>query len=368
MADQDLYAELGLSKSASEDDIKSAYRKLARKHHPDVNPGKPEAEEKFKKLSAAYDVLSNREKRALYDEFGMEGVKSGFDPEKARAYRQWSEARHASGGDGGGMPFDFDLSDLMGGRRVRRGSHAMAGQDLVTAVELDLKTALAGVEVELHVPAAEPCEVCAGSGEKPGSEARTCADCGGAGRTQVVRGPMRLMSVCATCGGDGKIHDACERCEGAGRVELVRELRVRIPKGADDGDELRVRGKGGPGLYGGPPGDLIVRVRLKPHEHFRREGLDLSLKLPVTLAEAFGGGSIAVPTPHGTVQMKVPPRSQQGTRLRLKGKGVARGEQHGDLYVELDVRLPDRDDEALLAALRAAEASYARPPREGVEL
>jgi molecular chaperone DnaJ len=370
MADpQDFYAQLGVEKGASEDEIKSAYRKLARKHHPDVNPGKPEAEEKFKQISAAYDVLSNKEKRALYDEFGVEGLRGGFNPDEARAYKQWTEGRQASGGDsGGGVPFDFDLSDLMGGRRERRGSWAMAGQDLAATVELDFKTALRGAEVELRLPTEEPCDECAGSGERPGSEARTCPDCNGAGRTQVVRGPMRMMSVCPRCGGDGKIHDPCEKCGGGGVLEVTREVRVRIPAGADDGSELRVRGMGAPGLYGGPAGDLLVRTRVGTHPHFRREGLDLYLKLPLTLAEAYGGSSIAVPTPAGPVQMKVPPRSQQGTKLRLKGKGVTRGESHGDLYVELDVRLPDRADEALLEALQKSEADYALPVREGVEL
>ncbi len=372
MADhQDLYAELGVQKGASEDEIRRAYRKLAREHHPDVNPGKPEAEDKFKRLSAAYDVLSNKEKRALYDEFGMEGIRSGFDPEQARAYKQWSEGRRSTGGFSDDVPFEFDLSDLMGSRGARKGrapAWAMAGQDLEATVELDFKAALQGQEIALEIPTHEPCEVCAGSGEKPGSEARVCPDCQGKGRTQAVSGPMRFLSTCRRCGGDGKVHDPCERCGGEGMFQVAHTVRVRIPAGADDGSELRVRGKGAPGMLGGPPGDLIVHTRVRPHPYFRREGLDLYLELPVTLAEAYAGASISVPTPLGPVQMKVPPRTQQGAKLRLKGKGVKRGDQQGDLYVELDVKLPDQESPALVEALKASEAAYSRPVREGVEL
>jgi molecular chaperone DnaJ len=364
---QDLYAELGLSKDATEAQIRSAYRKLARQHHPDVNPGKPEAEEKFKKIAAAYDVLSNKEKRALYDEFGMEGLRGGFDADQARAYKHWSDGRRATGSDGD-VPYEFDLSDLMGGRAARPGAWAMAGQDIGASVELDFKAALEGAEIELDIPTHEPCDVCAGSGERPDSEVRVCPECQGKGRTQAVHGPMRFMTTCMRCGGDGKVRDICARCAGQGMLATSHHVRVRIPAGADDGSELRVRGKGAPGLYGGPPGDLIVQTRVRPHPYYRREGLDLYLKLPVTIAEAYQGGSISVPAPGGTVQMKVPPRSQQGTKLRLKGKGVHRGESRGDLYVELDVRMPDQDNAALSEALRAIEESYSRPVRSGVEL
>jgi molecular chaperone DnaJ len=244
----------------------------------------------------------------------------------------------------------------------------MAGQDLHALVELDFKTALSGTEIELEIPTHEPCDVCAGSGDKPGSEARVCPECHGSGRTQTVRGPMRFMNTCQRCGGDGKVHDPCERCGGEGMLSITRDVRVRIPPGADDGSELRVRGKGAPGMFGGPDGDLLVQTRVRAHPYFRREGLDLYLKLPVTLAEAYRGGSIAVPTPQGSVQMKVPPHSQQSTKLRLKGKGVKRGESQGDLYVELDVRLPDQDDPSLAEALGASDKAYSKPVREGVEL
>jgi molecular chaperone DnaJ len=379
-SETDLYATLGVSKSASEDEIKSSYRKLAREHHPDVNPGKPEAEEKFKALSAAYDVLSDKDKRALYDEFGMEGLRGGFDPEQARAYRRWADTREAgaraSGGNqgyAGGVPFDFDLSDLF---RQARGRQAhgdetpfpIDGEDLLATVELDLATALRGTELELRVPSRAPCSVCSGSGERPGSEPHPCSSCDGTGRSQVVRGPMRMVATCSSCGGTGKTHEPCDNCHGQGVTTSEQTLRIRLPAGAADGDELRVRGKGSPGLFGGAAGDVIIRTHVKPHPHFARDGLDLTLTLPITIGEAHRGGAISVPTPTGAVQMKIPPRTQQGARLRLKGKGVTRGTAHGDLYVVLDVRLPDSDDPALSERLADTDRFYSKNLREGVEL
>lgn len=307
--DTDLYATLGVSKTASEDEIRKAYRQLARQHHPDVNPGKPEAEDKFKAVAAAYDVLSHKEKRALYDEFGSEGLRGGFDPEQARSYRRWTEGRDA-GRRATGFDEDlpFDLSDLFTQARARQASFPVDGPDMLATVELDLASALRGTEVELRMP---------GSG-------------------------------------------------GAGSEEQT--VRVRIPAGADDGDELRVRGKGAPGSHGGAPGDLVIRTVVRPHANFERHGLDLQLRLPITLGEAVRGGPVSVPTPTGVVQLKIPPRSQQGAKLRLKGKGVSRGKETGDLYVLLEVRLPESDDPALTTLLSEADRFYASNVREGVAL
>jgi len=241
--DTDLYATLGVAKTASEDEIRKAYRKLARQHHPDVNPGKPEAEDKFKAVAAAYDVLSNKEKRALYDEFGSEGLRGGFDPEQARSYRRWTDGREAgrrATGREEDLPFEFDLNDLFAQARARQASFPIDGPDMAATVELDLASALRGTEVELRMP----------SEHASGDEDHT--------------------------------------------------LRVRIPAGADDGDELRVRGKGAPGINGGVPGDLVIRTRVKPHDFFQRHGLDLELRLPITLGEAVRGGPVSVPTPSGS--------------------------------------------------------------------
>lgn len=309
-ADTDLYATLGVPRTASEDDIRKSYRKLARQHHPDVNPGKPEAEEKFKALAAAYDVLSNKDKRALYDEFGTEGLRGGFDPEQARSYRRYHDGRQAgrqaTGQDEG--KFDFDLNDLFEQLRGRQGAFPVDGQDLLASVELDLETALRGTEVELRVPAA------------------------------------------------------------SGAVGEEQTVRVRIPAGADHGDELRVRGQGTPGVNGGAPGDVVIRTKVRPHPYFVRDGLDLTLRLPITLGEARRGGPVSVPTPSGAVQMKIPVRTQQGAKLRLKGKGVLRGKEQGDMYVVLDIRMPDSQDPALDELLAQTDSFYAGNVREGVAL
>lgn len=312
---ESLYDILGVAKTASDADIRSAYRKLARKYHPDVNPGDTAAEDTFKKVSAAYEVLSDADKRKAYDEFGEESLKGGFDPGKARAYQKWQQQRSrgaepfAGGGDGswrraggggfGGGGMDFDLDELFGGRRAR--PRAARGPDVHAMVDMDLKQAIKGGEVSLDVP-----------GRKP--------------------------------------------------------ISVRIPPGADDGSIIRLRGKGGAGPGGAPAGDLVIETRVRPHPFVRREGQDLFMRLPVTLAEAYSGATIEVPTFDGPVKLRVPPLSQPGQKLRLRGKGVPRKDQSGDLYVELDVRLPDRADPTLEEAIRASRDAYSTPVRKEIEL
>lgn len=297
---ESLYDTLGVAKAASADEIRKAYRKLARKHHPDVNPGNKDAEATFKKISAAYEVLSDETKRKNYDEFGDASLQGGFDPDKAREYQRWQNTRQQRSsrfGDESG-PVDFDFSEFFGGR-AQRGPQR--GHDLTAQVEIDLRQAIEGTELAADLP-------------------------------------------------------------GHGNV------RVRIPKGADTGSTLRVPGKGAPGRGGGPPGDLVLEMIVRDHPLLRRDGLDLYLRLPVTLSEAYNGGSVQVPTFDGPVMLKVPPRAQQGAKLRLRGKGVPRKEERGDLIVELDIRLPGRADEALAAALQAADALYDKPVREGLAL
>ena len=370
MAAEDLYAVLGVERGSSQDEIKRAYRKLARTHHPDVNPGNKDAEDKFKTVSAAYDVLSNADKRKLYDEFGADGLRGGFDPGQARDYQRWSEERATTGQGQHGMPFDFDLGDLFGARAgsTAKPGWGLTGEDVAGRVELDFVTALRGTHVELRIPVRASCPSCAGSGAEPGSVPEVCPECAGTGKKRISHGPMNLLSTCPRCGGDGKVHKPCASCRGAGTIDSDQRVEVRIPAGADDGSDLRVRGKGAPGIGDGPAGDLLIHVVVKPHAHFTRDGLDLNVKLPVTLAEAYLGGSISVPTLDGSVQMKLPARAQSGQRLRLRGKGVVRGTNTGDLYVELQVRVPDLADEATGAALTATDALYSRPVREGIQL
>jgi curved DNA-binding protein len=293
-----LYEVLGVPKDAKPDVIRRAYRKLARKHHPDINPGDKKSEERFKKIATAYEVLSDDKRRAAYDEFGEESLQGGFDPDKAREYAKWQRARSQQRGsrfDGG--PVEFDLSELFGA--ARRGPRR--GQDLHAAVQMNLREAIQGAEVSLDVPD-----------------------------------------------------------QGA--------VRVRIPPGADSGSTIRLPGKGAPGGGGGAPGDLVIEIEVLPHPHLRREGLDLFLSLPVTLDEAYGGASIDVPTFDGAVVLKIPPRSQNHAKLRLRGKGVARKDTRGDLIIELDVRMPDKADAALAEALRAGRAAYSAPVREELKL
>lgn len=303
---RDLYAVLGVEKAASQDEIRQAYRALARKFHPDVNPGDRQAETQFKEASAAYEVLSDGEKRKLYDEFGEEGLKGGFDPEQARTYQKWRQTRESAG-----RPFtaehyeDFDLSDLFGGDFHTHGprhTRSRRGHDAVASLELTLLQALQGTEVSLVAPSGE------------------------------------------------------------------QEVTVRIPPGAADGDRLRVPGRGMAGVGGGPSGDLLVEVHVRPHPHFHRDNLDLTLRLPVTLEEAYCGARVDVPTPDGSVTLKIPPRSQQGSKLRLKGKGVNRAGRRGDMYVELDVRLPDKEHPALDEVLRDTAGLYSKPVREEIRL
>jgi molecular chaperone DnaJ len=338
-----------------------------------VNPGNHDAEERFKQIAAAYEVLSHDDKRKLYDEFGGDGLRAGFDPEQARAYQRWTEQRATSGAREQDSPFDFDFGDLFGARdgharrRTRQG-FSLAGQDLQTTLKLDFVTALRGTQISVRTPAVTTCSVCAGSGEEPGSTPENCPDCRGSGKLQLGKGPMKVSAVCPRCGGDGKIHNACATCAGAGMLQTEQTVEIRIPAGADDGSELRVRGKGGPGIGGGPPGDLLIRTEVEPHPYFTRDGLDLMLKVPITYREAFSGATVAVPTPAGIVQMKVPAHAQGGRKLRLRGKGVTRGPDTGDLYVELQVQVPDRSDEALENALRESDALYTKNPREEIRL
>ena len=367
---KDLYETLGVSRTASEAEIRKAYRSLARRWHPDVNPGDKDAEQRFKEISAAYDVLSDKEKRKLYDEFGHDGLRGGFDPEQARAYQRWAAGRQASGAAASstGPAFDFDLDDLFGGVETRGPRSAARGDDLLLLVDLEFAEALRGKELEIDVPAKKQCPRCSGSGDEPGSKRETCPECKGAGRRQAVRGPMRIMTTCPVCNGAGILRTACSQCGGDGALPDQQRVRVRIPPGADNGTRLTVQGRGAPGFGAGPPGDLIIETRVKAHPFFRREGLDLFLSLPVTLEEAYEGAKVSVVTPDGSVSLKIPPLSQNGTRLRLRGKGAQRGDQRGDLYVDLALRLPDVQDPELAEAARKASKLYARPVREGVQL
>jgi molecular chaperone DnaJ len=352
MAERDYYKILGVERGASPDHIRKSYRKLARKYHPDINPGNKEAESKFKDISVANEVLSDPAKRKLYDEFGEAGLASGFDAEKARSYRQWQDqASRARPGAGYTQEFDVgDLGDIFGdlggvfraGRRATR-SGPTRGQDIEAAMDIDFLDAVRGFQTALTLERPVECATCHGSGTKPGSAPKTCPECNGSGSKSIAEGPLQFRRTCPRCGGSGQIPgDPCSTCRGSGRVIRSETIRVNIPPGAEPGKRIRVSGKGEAGLRGGPSGDLYITPRIRSHPLLTREGNDLTMDLPITVGEAVRGASVEVPTPSGPVKVKIPPGAQSGQLLRIKGKGVpAHGKTPaGDLYLKLMVRVP----------------------------
>jgi molecular chaperone DnaJ len=347
MADRDYYKILGVERRASRDDIRKAYRKLARKYHPDINPGNKEAENKFKDLSVAYDVLSDEKKRKLYDEFGEAGLAAGFDAEKARSYQQWQQQ---SARAGGAYEFDMDdLGDLFGGlggmfRQDQRAERQPTqGQDIESSMDIDFLDAVRGFQTSITLERPMSCDTCQGAGTKPGSKPTTCPECRGSGSKSVARGPLQFRQTCPRCMGSGRLPgDPCATCGGAGRVMRPDTIRVNIPPGAEPGKRIRLRGKGEAGVRGGQAGDLYITPRIRPHPILTRSGRDLTMELPITVGEALRGASVDVPTPSGTIQVKVPAGAQSGQRLRIRGKGVAAHGQTpaGDLYLRLMVRVP----------------------------
>lgn len=347
MAERDYYQILGIKRGASHDEVRSAYRKLARKYHPDINPGNKEAESKFKELSVAYDVLSDEKKRKLYDEFGEAGLATGFDAEKARSYQQWQQQSARSGG---AYQFNVDdLGDLFGGigGMFRQGPRAQAGpirgQDIESSMEIDFLDAVRGFQTAITLNRPVACETCHGAGTKPGTKPAICPECQGSGSKSVAQGPLQFRQTCPRCMGSGQLPgDPCAACGGTGRVQQPETIRVNIPPGAEPGKQIRLRGKGEAGVRGGPAGDLFITPRIRPHPLLTRTGRDLSMDLPITVGEALRGANVDVPTPGGTIKVKVPAGAQSGQQLRIKGRGVAAHGQTpaGDLYLRLMIRVP----------------------------
>jgi len=388
MAERDFYKILGVERGVSDDDIRKAYRKLARKYHPDINPGNKDAENKFKDISVANDVLSDPQKRKLYDEFGEAGLASGFDAEKARSYKQWQEqaSRARPGGGAGGFgtggfnaqEFDFDdlgnifggLGGAFGGRRGRTASTGpQRGNDIEAAMDIDFLDAVRGFQTAFTIDRPVECETCHGSGAKPGSSPKTCPQCKGSGTIAIAEGPMQFRQTCPNCGGTGQIPgDPCPTCGGTGRVMRQETVRVNIPPGAEPGKRIRVPGKGEAGVRGGPPGDLYITPRIRPHPLLRREDRDLIMDLPITVGEAVTGATVTVPTPSGPVNVKIPAGAQSGQRLRVRGKGVpAHGKSPaGDLYLNLMVRVPD--DGVPRDAVEKIDRAYKEDVRKNLRL
>jgi molecular chaperone DnaJ len=372
MANRDLYGELGVKRTATSDEIKKAYRKLARKFHPDVNPGNREAEERFKRVSFAHDVLSDDAKRKAYDEFGEEGLQAGFDADRAREFKRAQESMGAGGaGWGGGRYSSFEdiFGDIFGGRGGGGAMQAEPGPDIETTLTIDLLDAIRGTTATVQLSKPDECPVCHGTGgQGPGM---TCPECRGRGQIKVGGGPMSFGRRCERCHGTGRIpSQPCPACQGRGITEKIEKLNVKIPAGVDDGSRIRLAGKGGAGRGGAPPGDLYIVTQVRPHPRLERRGQDLYLQVPVTIGEAMHGATIDVPTPDATVKLKVPAGSQSGSKLRLRGKGVPamKGGSRGDLYVVLQVHVPPDGDARVRDAVEALEASYHESPRAGLTL
>ena len=338
---KDYYELLGVPRNASEDDLKKAFRNLAKKYHPDANPGDSTAEEKFKEINGAYEVLSDPKKRQAYDQFGHAGVGAGAP---------------GSGPGGGFRPGDFngagvDFGDLFegvfdnffGGQGGRRTSGGQAGDDLRYDLHLAFEQAAFGSTQEVKIRHLAECETCHGSGAKPGSGKTTCHTCRGTGQVRMSQGFFTVARTCAKCRGTGEVPGSpCGPCHGEGRLEREKTLSVKIPAGVDEGSRMRLRGEGEAGLRGGPPGDLYVFLHVEPHPIFHRDGQDISLEVPMTFAQAALGAEIEVPTLTGEVRMKVPAGTQSGREFRMKGKGL-RDPQHGgegDQLVTVVVETP----------------------------
>ena len=355
---RDYYEVLGVSKNASEDEIKRAYKKLARKYHPDMNPGDKEAEEKFKEVNEANEVLSNPEKKAKYDQFGFAGVDPSYG---------------GSAGAGGFGGFDMgDLGDLFGsffgggfgGGRSQRRNAPQRGESIRQTVILSFEEAAFGCEKEISVNRIESCDECGGTGAAKGTSAETCPNCRGTGSvTQTQRTPLgvfQTQTACPNCRGTGKIiKKPCAKCGGAGRVRKTRKFKVNIPAGIDEGQSIQQRGQGNAGVNGGPAGDLFVTVSIRPHPIFTREGQDVYVEIPISFAQAALGDTLQVPTIDGRVEYKVPEGTQTGTVFRMKGKGIQNvsGRGRGDQYVRVNIEVPKNLSEKQKKLLREFEES-----------
>jgi len=345
MAERDYYELLGVDRKATPEEIKKAYRKLALQYHPDRNPGNKEAEAKFKEISEAYEVLSDPEKRRRYDQFGHEGVKSSFGPggfDFQRDFSHFDDLQEILGSlFGGGGFFEEVFQSRAGSRTSRTGPQP--GSDLQFEMEIDLEEALFGSKRDVTLPMEEDCPRCSGTGVEPGTKVETCRRCHGRGVIISGGGFFQIRQTCPDCGGEGQTAGSlCRECRGVGRRKTRRTLTITIPKGVFHGARLRLAGKGEPGLRGGPPGNLYIVLRIRPHPLFQWEGADLHCEVPLPLETAALGGEIEVPTPDGMAQLKIEPGTQTGRVYRLKGKGMAlSGRQgRGDLLARMVVQVP----------------------------
>jgi molecular chaperone DnaJ len=362
--EKDYYQVLGVAKNATQAEIKKAYRKLAQQHHPDANQGNKEAEERFKEISAAYDVIGDPEKRKQYDEvrdMAASGVGAGG----------FGGVGSAAGP--GGVRFEdvgfTDIGDLFGGLfgrggRPGRPARSARGADLETDVTVSFEEAMNGTTVPVKIQGPAPCETCHGTGAAPGTSPITCPQCHGVGQISVNQGPFQMSQTCPRCNGSGRVlEQACPTCRGTGSVRRTRSFQVKIPGGVQDGARIKLAGRGEPGPAGAQAGDLYVRVHVRPHRFFGRRGSDLTIDLPVSFAEAALGGNVQVPTLNGPVTMKVPAGTPSGKTFRLKGKGAPKKGGRGDLLVTAEVEVPSKLSKKERELLQELDESRAESPR-----
>ncbi|MDX5474929.1 MAG: molecular chaperone DnaJ [Bacillaceae bacterium] len=358
MSKRDYYEVLGVSKGASKDEIKKAYRKLSKQYHPDINSA-PDAADKFKEIKEAYEVLSDDQKRSHYDQFGHTDPNQGFGG--------------FGGGAGGFGGFEDIFETFFGGGGRRRDPNApRQGADLQYTMTVSFEEAAFGKETDIEIPREETCNTCTGTGAKPGTKVETCSHCRGTGQESIEQntpfGRIVNKRTCSKCQGTGKfIPQKCASCHGAGRIKKRNTINVKIPAGIDDGQQLRISGKGEAGINGGPPGDLYIVFHVRPHEFFERDGDDIYCEMPITFAQAALGDEVEVPTLSGKVKLKVPAGTQTGTNFRLKGKGVAnvRGYGQGDQHIKIRVITPTKLTEKQKQLLREfAEISGQTPDEQ----
>ena len=376
---QDYYELLGVARKANAKEIRTAFRKLARKYHPDLNPGDKSAEEKFKQLQEAYDVLSDSKKRQMYDQHGFysdnyqgSGPAPGGDPDDARVNFDFggfdfggAAGSGAAGTGAGGSSFrDLFSQFFKGGRGAEMEPEREAGGDLEYQIEIDFWDAVRGAVKKISITRMETCETCHGTGAV--GSPQTCTACGGTGTIQQAAGKMRFNVPCTRCGGTGKLRTMCKTCGGDGRIRRTENIDVRIPAGVASGSRVRVPGKGSAGTMGAPAGDLFLRVEVKPHPFFERQGNDLHVKVPVTVSEATLGAKIEVPTIDGRALVRIPPATNSGSTLRLREKGVpsARDGSRGDQYVEIQVIVPKPTDERVRNLMKELEKIEPESPRK----